>query len=235
MVGAGLSLNAEPLPGVHTRFPTWRELVTAMFDELHPIQRDMTPEQVKQREVRLNSTNPLRLASEYEAAFDRRKLNLLIQAPKSGCRSHQPGRLHRLLLELPWADVFTTNYDTLLERTDVPGRAYQPVTKAGELPTAFAPRIVKLHGSFPAQTPFIITEEDFRTYPRDFAPFVNTVQQSLLENSFVLIGFSGDDPNFLEWTGWIRDELGRNHAPIYLVGALNIGDAERSLLVRRPE
>jgi SIR2-like domain len=94
----------------------------------------------------------------------------------------------------------------------VPGRTYHPVTKAGELTTAFAPRIVKLHGSFPTQTPFIITEDDFRTYPRKFVPFVNTVQQSLLENSFVLIGFSGDDPNFLEWTGWIRDEFGGNHA-----------------------
>jgi hypothetical protein len=146
---------------------------------------------------------------------------------------HQPGRLHKLLLELPWADVFTTNYDTLLERTDVPGRTYQPVTKIAQLTTAFSPRIIKLHGSLPSDTPFIITEEDYRTYPKQFAPFVNSVQQSLLENSFVLIGFSGADPNFLEWTGWIRDELGGNHAPIYLVGALSLGDAERALLHRR--
>jgi hypothetical protein len=48
-----------------------------------------------------------------------------------------------------------------------------------------------------------------------------------------LLGFSGDDPNFLEWTGWIRDELGRNHAPIYLVGPLPLGTAKRSLLERR--
>jgi hypothetical protein len=55
----------------------------------------------------------------------------------------------------------------------------------------------------------------------------------LLENSFVLIGFSGDDPNFLAWTGWIRDELGGNHAPIYLVGHLCLDSAERSLLAHR--
>jgi hypothetical protein len=36
MVGAGLSLNAEPLPGVTSRFPTWNELVRAMFDESNP-------------------------------------------------------------------------------------------------------------------------------------------------------------------------------------------------------
>src|SRR5437773_5753735 len=60
MVGAGLSLNAEPLPGVRTRFSTWRELVRAMFDETHPAQTDATPDQAKDREDRFNRANPLR-------------------------------------------------------------------------------------------------------------------------------------------------------------------------------
>ena len=232
MVGAGLSLSSEPLPGATARFSTWRQLVRAMFEEMHPRQLDEPPEQTKVREDKFNGANPLRVASEYEATFDRRKLHELIRTlnPDS---DHKPGKLHRLLLRLPWADVFTTNYDTLLERTEIFERKYHPVTKVTELTTAFAPRIVKLHGSFPSQTPFIVTEDDYRTYPRDFAPFVNTVQQSLLENAFVLIGFSGDDPNFLEWTGWIRDELGTNHAPIYMVGALSLGNADRSLLAHR--
>lgn len=204
----------------------------AMFQELHPAEPGETPEQARERDEKFKSANALRIASEYEAAFGRRKLDLLIQSQNPDA-DHQPGSLHRILMELPWSDVFTTNYDTLLERTEVPGRSYQPVTKASELTTAFAPRIVKLHGSFPSQTPFIITEEDYRTFPAKYAPFVNSVQQSLIENAFVLIGFSGDDPNFLAWTGWIRDHLGENHAPIYLVGPLGIGNAERALLVRR--
>jgi hypothetical protein len=232
MVGAGFSCNSEPLPGVRTRFPLWRDLVWGMFDQMYPPQINETPEQTKTRQDRFNSANPLRIASQYEATFDRRKLDELIRTltPDS---HHQPGRIHRLLLQLPWVDVFTTNYDTLLERTEIFERRYHLVTNSSELTTAFAPRIVKLHGSFPSQTPFIITEEDYRVYPRKFAPFVNTVQQSLLENAFVLIGFSSDDPNFLEWTGWIRDELGDKHAPIYMVGPLYVGSAERSLLARR--
>jgi hypothetical protein len=232
MVGAGLSLNSEPLPGIHTKFPTWSQLVWAMFQELHPPLPGETPDQKRVRDEKFKSANALRIASEYEAAFGRRKLDLLIQSQNPDA-DHQPGGLHRMLMELPWADVFTTNYDTLLERAEVPGRSYQPVTKASELTTAFAPRIVKLHGSFPSQNPFIITEDDYRTFPKKFAPFVNSVQQSLIENAFVLLGFSGDDPNFLAWTGWILDHLGENHAPIYLVGPLGIGNAERALLVRR--
>lgn len=232
MVGAGFSLNADPLPGMHASFPMWPELARAMFDELYPPHPDGAETKAQDRENRLRGMNPLRIASEYEAAFTKAKLDQLIKAQVPDSQ-YQPGKLHQLLLKLPWADVFTTNYDTLLERTEVPGRVYQTVTKASELTAAFAPRIVKLHGSLPSQTPFIASEEDYRTYPHLYAPFVNSVQQSLLENSFVLIGFSGDDPNFLEWTGWIRDELGEAYAPIYLVGPLSIEAAQRSLLARR--
>ena len=226
MVGAGFSLNSTPSPGASTHFPTWRQLSRSMFDEIYPRLPNETEEQ---REERSAHSNALRLASEYEAAFGRSKLESLIRS-KIPDSDHQPGDMHRLLLQLPWKDVFTTNYDTLLERTEVPGRAYQAVATVKDLTSAFSPRIIKLHGSFPSQTPFIITEEDYRTYPKCFAPFVNTVRQSLIENAFVLIGFSGDDPNFLGWTGWIRDELGGHHAPIYLVGPLSLGNVQRSLL-----
>ena len=229
MVGAGFSLNSTPSPGASTHFPTWRQLSRSMFDEIYPRLPNETEEQ---REERFAHSNALRLASEYEAAFGRSKLESLIRS-KIPDSDHQPGDMHRLLLQLPWKDVFTTNYDTLLERAEVPGRAYQAVATVKDLTSAFSPRIIKLHGSFPSQTPFIITEEDYRTYPKCFAPFVSTVRQSLIENAFVLIGFSGDDPNFLEWTGWIRDELGGHHAPIYLVGPLSLGNVQRSLLVLR--
>ena len=232
MVGAGFSLNAVPLPGVSTRFPEWRELARAMFNEIYPAPPDETDEQRIQRKEQFDRSDALRLASEYEATFDRQKLDSFLRRaiPDS---SYQPGDLHTLLLQLPWKDVFTTNYDTLLERTEIPERAYQPVTTVNDLTTANTPRIIKLHGSFPSQTPFIITEEDYRTYPQRFAPFVNTVRQSLIENAFVLIGFSGEDPNFLQWTGWIRDELGDHHAPIYLVGPLSLSNTQRLLLTQR--
>lgn len=78
MVGAGMSLNAEPLPGCASSFPTWRELVRAMFNELHPLSPEDTVEVRRAREVRFSETNALRIASEYEAAFGRQKLDRLI-------------------------------------------------------------------------------------------------------------------------------------------------------------
>ena len=232
MIGAGFSLNAVPSPGVSTHFPTWSELAQAMFDEIYPAPPNETDEQRNKRETQFNQSNALRLASEYEAQFERPKLESLLRE-RIPDTDHQPGDLHRLLLQLPWKDVFTTNYDTLLERTEVPGRVYQPVKTVKDLTIAFSPRIIKLHGSFSSHTPFIITEEDYRTYPKRSVTFVNTVRQSLIENTFVLIGFSGDDPNFLEWTGWIRDELGDHHAPIYWISPLPLSNVQRSLLTQR--
>lgn len=84
----------------------------------------------------------------------------------------EPAQLHVQLLELPWTDVFTTNYDTLLERacSSVTSRKYDVVVNQEDLVYSGKPRIIKLHGSFPSERPFIITEEDYRRYPMEFAP-----------------------------------------------------------------
>ena len=137
-------------------------------------------------------------------------------------------------MELPWRDVFTTNYDTLLERAadKVSKRRYNVVVNQEDLVNSNdAPRILKLHGSFPSQRPFIITEEDYRTYPVRFAAMVNTVQQALLENVFCMIGFSCEDPNFLSWIGWIHDNLGKSSSQkIYMISVEHIFDAKQKLL-----
>jgi len=129
-----------------------------------------------------------------------------------------PGKPHQDLVRLPWADILTTNWDTLLEQAiDAYDRSYELVVQPKQLAVATAPRIVKLHGCIRSGSKLIFTEEDFRRYPSEYAPFVSLVQQSLMENVFVLIGFSGTDPNFKAWHGWVRDSLGRYLQPIYLV------------------
>ncbi len=220
MVGAGFSKNAGK------DFPDWNRLGDIFNEKASGV----VPEIGEQK-----YQNVLRLAEEVQAAIGRPALENLIQASIPDL-SVEPSYLHIKLLEFPWDDIFTTNYDTLLERASakVVTRRYEPVVNKEDLPYAEKPRIVKLHGSFPSERPFIITEEDYRRYPQDYAPFVNTVQQALLENTFCLIGFSGDDPNFLQWIGWIRDNLGKDKTQkIYLVGTFDLSPARRKLLAQR--
>jgi len=220
MVGAGFSKNAGH------GFPDWNQLGDLFYLKAHGI----TPDPARQKYL-----NVLRLAEEVQAAIGRPALENLLRSNIPDLNI-EPSGLHVELLELPWVDVFTTNYDTLLERASakVVTRRYEPVVNKEDIPYAIKPRIVKLHGSFPSERPFIITEEDYRLYPHDYAPFVNTVQQALLENTFCLIGFSGDDPNFLQWIGWIRDNLGKDKTQkIYLVGVFDLSSARLQLLAQR--
>lgn len=219
MVGAGFSKNANPA------FPDWPRLGDIFYEKVH----GKAPSD-KERYL-----NPLKLADEVQAAFGRSALEQLIRLHIPD-KDYEPSPLHVRLLELPWADVFTTNYDTLLERAraSVGSQKYDVVVNTEDIVYSQKPRIVKLHGSFPSERPFIITEDDYRQYPKKFAPFVNTVQQALLENTLCLIGFSGGDPNFLQWTGWIRDNLGKGTSPkIYLVGVLSLSSAQKKLLEQR--
>lgn len=232
MVGAGLSLNAVPNVKGTKPFPLWKELMENIYAELHPLDPAATDKKAEEWSKKVNSLSPLCIAGEYEALYGKKSLDDLI---KSLMPEHNfsPGNLHELLLALPWNDVFTTNYDTLLERTEIDHRDYQTVTRIHDLVSTKSPRIIKLHGSFPNSTPYIISEEDYRTYPKKFAPFVNTVRQSLLENDLVMIGFSGEDPNFIQWSGWIRDQLGNDHRSLYLVGCFNLTQSARKFIESR--
>lgn len=76
---------------------------------------------------------------------------------------------------------------------------------------------------------YIITREDYDDYPHKHEAFVNLMKIALLKGSFCLVGFSGDDPNFLAWISWIKDVLDKNpdkgkRATIYFihVGGNNI-------------
>ncbi len=222
MVGAGFSKNAN------INFPDWSTLGDIFFEKIH----SRKPDRDRSEDRYLNA---LKLADEVQAAFGRPVLEQLLRSSIPD-KSSKPSSLHIQLLELPWSDILTTNYDTLLDRAreSVANQKFDVVVSKKDLVYSEKPRIIKLHGSFPSERPLIITEEDYRTYPKKYAPFVNTVQQSLLENTLCLIGFSGDDPNFLQWVGWIRDNLGKDNSPnIYLIGIFHLTEAERKLLGKR--
>jgi len=225
MVGAGFSKNSINKTDQNKSMPNWNELGDIFYKKIHG-------EVASHRSKYLN---PLKLADEVQAAFGRSVLEQILKQYIPD-KDFDPSDAHIKLLELPWSDVFTTNYDTLLERTceNVISRRYDVVINQKDLVYSNRPRIIKVHGSFPSERPLIITEEDYRVYPKQFAPFVNTVQQSLLENTLCLIGFSGDDPNFLQWIGWINDNIGKENSPkIYLIGILSLSEAQKKLLASK--
>jgi len=212
MVGAGFSLNAKQLSKTKGSFLTWQKLIDVLKSKLY----------ADEEQRKYASTDPLKLAEEFEFEFGREALEELLKLALPD-DNYIPGELHEMLLTIPWSDIYTTNYDTLIERTRefVYSKHYSVIQTVQDIPNSIKPRIVKLHGSFPSHRPFIFTEEDYRTYPTKFSPFVNMVQQSIMENTLCLVGFSGEDPNFKKWIGWVKDNLGDYASSIYFCGFLN--------------
>lgn len=128
---------------------------------------------------------------------------------------------------------------------------YQLITDAYQISLTDGCRnIYKLHGNLrispdmkyefdgDRHVQYIITEEDYAEYPSKHEAFVNLMRISLLKGAFCLIGFSGDDPNFMAWINWVKDVLdrgGSQHSgerPIYYInsGDFPLDDAKRLLL-----
>ena len=225
MVGSGFSRNAEVKLAGRSRLPDWDGLARAMLRQLHPKGAPGSATKVP------GSADQLAIAQEYCDEFGRAELDRFLRDQVRNDEV-EPGEYHKRLLALPWSDVFTTNWDTLLERTaqQVATPSYGVVRATGEIPLVPRPRIVKLHGSLPANFPLVITKCDFDKYPKESAAFVNTARQAMMETVFLLLGFSGDDPNFLRWSKWVRNELRESAPKIYLAGWLGLDADKRQKL-----
>lgn len=235
LVGSGFSRNADPKFGTTRSFPLWEDLTARMIERLY---RD--PKAARNRLKSAGAiSSALRLAQEFETEFSRPDLIELVREATSD-DGFEPSDIHESLVDLPWSDIFTTNYDRLIERatcsrsTDrLRHNQYNLVTSEADIPLSRKPRIVKLHGTLPDLSGMILTEEDFRRYETDHPLFVNAVRASLSENTLCLVGFSGDDPNFLAWSGWIRDTLGPATPNILFFCGQPLADFQTKLLQSR--
>lgn len=222
-VGAGFSLNAE-IPS-NVKMKTWTQLRETFLDKLYGDNDE---------EKAADGNDVVRLSSLVDAQFGHNELDNILESALPDTLIH-PGTLHNKFVQLPWKDILTTNYDTLIERAaSKVATGFKLVTNKETLLYRPSPRIIKLHGSFPNIRPYIMTQEDFRRYPFEHPEMVNTARQCFLESLVCLIGFSGEDPNFRAWIGWLKDVMGQKRlCPTYLI-TYNKGfhDAEKALLAK---
>lgn len=100
---------------------------------------------------------------------------------------------------------------------------YQLISSAGMLSlTDRKKNIFKLHGTIrlneeseygfdgDSHCNYIITANDYAEYTIKHEPFVDYMKISLLKGSFCIMGFSGDDPNFLSWMSWVKEVIDKN-------------------------
>ena len=157
MVGSGFSKNAGKTRYQAEDPPLWRDVAQKMFNELYP---EVVADPSNGSDlVQPSAENAPRIAQEYEAAFNRSGLHEFLSSIVRD-EDFEPGTVHENLLKLPWRDVFTTNWDTLLEKSNakIRGPRYVEIADMQQLPVADRSRIIKLHGSLTHKFPLIITE-----------------------------------------------------------------------------
>ena len=113
MVGSGFSKNGVSSNLANPSIPCWGQLASELSLELYGT-RPETPS--FRGEITANSSSSfLELAQQYETSIGRPELHqFLVRQLRD--QEFEPGEIHHRLLNLPWSDVFTTNWDTLLER-----------------------------------------------------------------------------------------------------------------------
>lgn len=119
---------------------------------------------------------------------------------------------HRLMVKLPISDVWTTNYDAMIETAD-PGLDVVELDEALVLRRSGERRLYKMHGSIPyratapvgGRAQLVITRNDYEHYADVTHPRLwRQLQAQFLTSSFLFLGFSFDDPNFGEIFRMIR-------------------------------
>ena len=155
MIGAGFSRSAARHVDGQKKVPLWSHFTRSLARDLNANEQD------------LSFVDPLRVAEEYRAYFGQAALNDRIRFEIDN-DAWRTGPLYRSLLELPWSEVLTTNWDTLLEQAaaEIHSPYYAPVTKTSDLAWAQSPRIVKLHGTIGVSDTFIAAQEDSSYLPR---------------------------------------------------------------------
>jgi CheY-like chemotaxis protein len=148
-----------------------------------------------------------------ESGFGRGRLVDLLREKLDGGRV---ATSHRLVPRFPWAAVYTTNYDTLLEEGyRAEGGRYRKVLYSSALrniPAGTTP-IVKIHGCIEyGDSPnvhLIITEDDYTEFEQHRKGLIAELKHFLYRGApIVFVGYSLADDNLWDIYGDVRKELG---------------------------
>jgi hypothetical protein len=181
-VGAGVSMSVG--------LPSWQTLIDHLLDELELDRSTMDDMRESYQmlaeyyRLKQGSMGPLR------SWMDRNW--------KVACDSVATSELHRLIVELDFPAIYTTNYDRNLETAfEVHHKPYAKITNAKEI--ADAPegvtQIIKFHGDFDDDDSLVLTETDFFNRLSFDSPLDIKFRADALGRTILFIGYSMSDPN----------------------------------------
>lgn len=106
---------------------------------------------------------------------------------------------HRIIARLPISSIWTTNYDTLIEKAFLNASKVTDIKHNNKQLLLTKPKrdviIYKMHGDVSNPSEAILTKEQYEQYHQTHEPFVYALSGELITKTFLFIGFSFTDPN----------------------------------------
>ncbi len=195
------------------------ERLTAEVNQLEVEISDLV-RKIREKEVGKESLNRPSAQPEMDDT-DQGKLEGLV--PQQPDDLKVKARIEAFNLEIRQLNIQLEQKELLVvEKSQAADNCYKVVKTAEGLRIKKRKNIIKLHGSLRSSSEkadfifefdgdprkqYVISKEDYETYPTRHEAFTQLMRISLLQESFCLIGFSGIDPNFLQWISWVRGVL----------------------------
>jgi hypothetical protein len=117
---------------------------------------------------------------------------------KVACDRVMTSQVHKLIVDLEFPAIYTTNYDRNLETAfEVHNKPYAKISNAKEI--ADAPggvtHIIKYHGDFDDDSSLVLTETDFLNRLSFDSPLDIKFRADALGRTILFVGYSMSDPN----------------------------------------
>jgi len=199
-IGAGLSAGAG--------YPDWRTLLEEMAIEL---KLDLNQEH-----------NFPEVAQFYIAKCGDHRDGIARIVKKHFSRQVEVPAVHQVLARLNVGQVWTTNYDKLIERAwELRGSPLDVKAANSEVGGGGAgshvTTLYKMHGTVDRAADVVIAKEDYRQYPKEWAGFEATLRAHLIQYNFLFVGLSFTDPNIDHALEVIRNTMEKGMTPHYAI------------------
>ena len=186
-VGSGVSRNSG--------YPGWADLLSGCADELKLDIDDIDLYSLAQYYVNKHSDSDLR-------RIISQKINKL---PKSN-------ELLDCLLEIDFNNIWTTNYDKLIEKgLEEKGISYNVIFSDKNLASIDKHdkiNVYKMNGDISDPVNMILTKNDYEHYLKKHPLFLTFLKKELVSNTFLFIGYSFSDALVLDCLSSISEFLG---------------------------
>lgn len=187
-VGAGTSMAAG--------YPSWAKLLHDIGEELGVSSRDIL------------DLAALAQWSIQESGGATRVRNVIKE--KIG-KDNPASPTLEVIARLPVANIWTTNYDRLVERAFAAiDRPLDTISAARDLalkPTPGAVRLYKMHGSVDRLDDIVISTDDYELFRTKRGAFLPLLQAHLTSMSMLFVGLSFTDPNIRHVLSLIRESF----------------------------